>query len=497
MPHLHYQMRFPSPIFILVLAITLINVLDAVPVVDEPSDSIIAMLQQAHSKPEGTIAWHASGTLGDAVQENVETDTGRCSDCVRHFQAQCGGCFQHYCQDYCRNGVPTPPPRSHSHTPHSHTPHSHNPHSHTPPSHSGGTDTSACMNACMSDCIPRFGGHVQRCVQQICGPCCHSTTTKTCGPYTKPTSPPITSVPCEGAHFQCFQERAHHGHRLQAVGAKCKDLVKIMQTHTSAKLGCSHWYDTLTLAEGTDQLATLRRDTKLNFVRPKGGNTVALESSFAACGSWGVAKAEKIYALLAFTTPSICLRPNRTPGPPANMKEWETCSVQVGGSDVPDCPKNVYCNHNGHVGKFVSWPLPGRTECYCKYDGGTEGYPCRGNTPCYCPKKQVGPTVAPVEEINLPGPLMEVGRSEYFLEHFDGCPCPDDPKWHGIASTTKSSPKACAEDCNNTPGCEAIYWYGKGKECWLDINPFIVHNWKSFCPEDVKRCGQYIRIPLE
>ena len=122
------------------------------------------------------------------------------------------------------------------------------------------------------------------------------------------------NIPCEGAHFQCFQERAHHGHRLQAVGAKCKDLVRILQTHTSAQLGCSNWYDTLTLAEGPDQLATLRRDTKLNFVRPKGGNTVALESSFAACGSWGVAKAEKIYALLAFTTPSICLRPNRTPG---------------------------------------------------------------------------------------------------------------------------------------------------------------------------------------
>ena len=124
----------------------------------------------------------------------------------------------------------------------------------------------------------------------------------------------MANIPCEGAHFQCFQERAHHGHRLQAVGAKCKDLVRILQTHTSAQLGCSNWYDTLTLAEGPDQLATLRRDTKLNFVRPKGGNTVALESSFAACGSWGVAKAEKIYALLAFTTPSICLRPNRTPG---------------------------------------------------------------------------------------------------------------------------------------------------------------------------------------
>ena len=121
-------------------------------------------------------------------------------------------------------------------------------------------------------------------------------------------------VPCKGAHFQCFQERAHHGHRLQAVGAKCADLVSVLQTHTSAQLGCSNWYDTLTLAEGQGQLDMLRRDTKLNFVRPKGGTTVALENSFEACGRWGVERAEKIYALLAFTTPSICLRADHTPG---------------------------------------------------------------------------------------------------------------------------------------------------------------------------------------
>ena len=124
----------------------------------------------------------------------------------------------------------------------------------------------------------------------------------------------VQRVPCKGAYFQCFLERSIHGHRLQPVGTKCADLVSVLETHTSAQLGCSHWYDTLTLAEGQHQLDILRRDTQLNFVRPKGGNTVALENSFDACGKWGVEKEEKIWALLAFTTPSICLRPDHTPG---------------------------------------------------------------------------------------------------------------------------------------------------------------------------------------
>ena len=144
----------------------------------------------------------------------------------------------------------------------------------------------------------------------------------------------VPNLPCN-AHFQCFQERAHHGHRLQPVGAKCADLVQVLQTHTTARLGCSHWYDTLTLAEGQCQLDTLRRDTGLNFVRPKGGSTVALENSFEACGSWGAAKAEKIYALQAFTTPSTCVRPISAPG---------TCNLGCNQASPPS-PPSVVCQN--------------------------------------------------------------------------------------------------------------------------------------------------------
>lgn len=530
-----------------------------------------------------------------------------------------------------------------------------------------------------------------------------------------------SSVPCKGAHFQCFQERAYHGHRLQAVGAKCADLVKVFKTHTSAQLGCSGWYDTLTLAEGQGQLDILRRDTKLNFVRPKGGNTIALENSFEACGSWGVQKSEKIYALLAFTTPSVCLRDANnlidvardtagasceatntndpwprgnscariikgtdTWGPstgihipkggsfvvkfasarsissvelkqchspyitttysiayttcsnprasepdpcaglknvqlggtcsaacawkycadyknwngwrktqcskrlggskrgqytcywegggsyyddrrrllavddveesvadestcswttlktyqgsgvsqqttatfktvtataikltstgntaqdnwwritgvvvmgtgrPVDKEKWATCSVQVGGTDVPNCPVNQLCNHNGYVGKFITWPVSGKTECYCKYDGGTKGYPCKGNT-CYCAKQTQAITVAPVQELNLPE-IMFVGSTEFFLVGSDGCPCPEDPKWKGIAPATKASPQACAEHCSATNSCSAIFWDSQGMECWLNTSPFIRHNSNSFCPDDVKTCGEYEAI---
>ena len=135
--------------------------------------------------------------------------------------------------------------------------------------------------------------------------------------------------------------------------------------------------------------------------------------------------------------------PTRGPhaGPPINMEQWETCSVQVGGANVPDCPVNKLCNHNGHVGKFMTWPVPGRTECHCKYDGGTQGYPCRGNKPCYCAKQTQAITVAPVEELNLPG-IMVAGGNEFFLIGGDGCPCPQDPKWKGIASVTKANSHA-------------------------------------------------------
>ena len=95
------------------------------------------------------------------------------------------------------------------------------------------------------------------------------------------------------------------------------------------------------------------------------------------------------------------------------------------------------CLLTGHVGKFMVWSVSGRTECYCKYDGVTQGTPCRSNT-CYCTKTRIGPTVAPVEELNLPGPFMNVESNEYFLEGSNGCPCPADPKWDGIASTIKA-----------------------------------------------------------
>ena len=128
-------------------------------------------------------------------------------------------------------------------------------------------------------------------------------------------------------------------------------------------------------------------------------------------------------------------------GQPVNMEQWETCSVQVGGTNVPDCPVGKFCNHNGHVGKFMTWSVPGRTECHCKYDGGTEGHPCRGNNPCYCTKQTQDITVAPVEESNLPD-ILAAGGNDYFLVGNDGCPCPEDTDYE--ASVSKATSHASA-----------------------------------------------------
>ena len=125
------------------------------------------------------------------------------------------------------------------------------------------------------------------------------------------------------------------------------------------------------------------------------------------------------------------------------MEEWEACSVQVGDLDVPACPVGQPCNHAWHVGKFITWPVPGRTECHCKYDGGTHGYPCHGDKPCYCAKLKQVITVAPVEEINLPG-MMVAGNQEYLLSGSDGCPCPEDPDWKDMPSVMKATSHADA-----------------------------------------------------
>merc|ERR1711966_543321 len=129
------------------------------------------------------------------------------------------------------------------------------------------------------------------------------------------TPAPRAEVPCHGAYFQCFQERAQHGHRLQPVGAACSDMVRELRRRTRANLGCSHWYNTLTLAAGTAQLNQLRRDIPLNWVRPRGGTTIALENSFAACGSWGVGRGAPIDRLMTKVLPARCFTaaPTRFP----------------------------------------------------------------------------------------------------------------------------------------------------------------------------------------
>merc|ERR1711998_206899 len=170
----------------------------------------------------------------------------------------------------------------HRHHPHRHTPHRH--HHHTPHSHHRHTPA----------------------------------------PSAVPTPAPFAEVPCHGSYFQCFQERASHGHRLSAIGSACSDLVRELSRHTSATLGCSHWYSTLTLAAGTAQLAQLRRDIPLNWVRPRGGSTIALESSFAACGSWGVGRGSPIDRLMSYVLPARCFTPTPTPSPTHTPTEYPT-----------------------------------------------------------------------------------------------------------------------------------------------------------------------------
>ena len=57
-------MRLFSPIFILILAIAFINVLDAVPVVENPSDdTIITMFEEAVPRSEGGLSLRMHGVI--------------------------------------------------------------------------------------------------------------------------------------------------------------------------------------------------------------------------------------------------------------------------------------------------------------------------------------------------------------------------------------------------------------------------------------------------